>query len=214
MNYSSSTKSAWISLLWLAAVPLLNIFYGVLNRLKDHVYSFAISLDQMLPFVPFFIIFYALWYPFVTAALIALAFKNRNVYFQTLIGLCGGLVISYICFALFQSTIERPNIANEKGLLYWMVDFIYSTDRPYNCFPSIHVLSSYLILRGTSVFGSMKWAIASMISTLIIVSTLLVKQHVLVDVAGGILVGEVCFRLAGVVLHLSSSRGQNKPKPI
>ncbi|WP_339237613.1 phosphatase PAP2 family protein [Paenibacillus sp. FSL R5-0517] len=205
LSSPSSTKSAWISLLWLAAVPILNIFYGVLNRPGAHVYSLATPLDSMIPFVPLFIIPYVLWYPFITGALIALAFKEKRTYFQTLIALCSGLVISYLFFALFQTAIERPNIRCEKGILFTMVDYIYRNDQPYNCFPSIHVLTSYLILRGTGVFGRAIWAMTSTFSILIIVSTVLVKQHVIVDIAGGILVGELCFRLVGSTLHSSSS---------
>lgn len=209
MNHSRHpfTTSAWLSLLWLTAVPVLNIFYGLLNRPGDHVYSLATSLDHMIPFVPSFIIPYVLWYPFITGALIALAFKDRRTYFQTLIALCSGLVISYIFFALFQTTIERPNIQNENGFLYTMVSYIYNHDQPYNCFPSIHVLSSYLILRGARVFGRTIWEMTSTLSILIIVSTVLVKQHVVADIAGGILIGEYCFRLAGIALiSLSSSK--------
>lgn len=206
LSNSSSTKSAWLSLLWLAAVPILNIFYGVLNRAGNHVYSLATPLDSMIPFVPAFIIPYVLWYPFITGALIALAFKDKRTYFQTLIALCSGLVISYLFFALFQTAIERPNIQGGKGFLFTMVDYIYSNDQPYNCFPSIHVLTSYLILRGTRVFGRAIWAMTSTLSILIMMSTVLVKQHVVVDIAGGILVGELCFRLAGTTLHALSSR--------
>ncbi|MEK4663413.1 phosphatase PAP2 family protein [Priestia sp. FSL H7-0729] len=206
LSSPSSTKSVWLSLLWLAAIPILNIFYGVLNRPGDHVYSLATPLDSMIPFVPIFFLPYVLWYPFITGALIALAFKDKRTYFQTLIALCSGLVISYIFFALFQTAIERPDIRGEKGILFTMVDYIYRNDQPYNCFPSIHVLTSYLLLRGTRVFGRVIWAMTSILSILIMMSTILVKQHVIVDIAGGILVGELCFRLAGTSLHALSAR--------
>ncbi|WFR64657.1 phosphatase PAP2 family protein [Paenibacillus amylolyticus] len=87
-----------------------------------------------------------------------------------------------------------------------MVDYIYRNDQPYNCFPSIHVLTSYLILRGTRLFGRAIWAMTSTFSILIIVSTVLVKQHVIVDIAGGILVGELSYQLVGSTIHSFSSR--------
>lgn len=122
LSSPSSTKSVWLSLLWLAAVPILNIFYGVLNHPGNHVYSLATPLISMIPFVPAFIIPYVLWYPFITGALIALAFKDKRTYFQTLIALCSGLVISYIFFALFQTAIERPNIEGRKAFsLLWLI---------------------------------------------------------------------------------------------
>lgn len=200
MNLSTTSRSVWKSLLWILAIPVLNIFYGVLNRPTDQVYNFATRLDELIPFVPLFIIPYLLWYPFVTGGLVAIAFKDKFMYFRTLIALCCGLVISYIFFALFQSIIVRPDISTEQDWVHWLVKFVYSTDQPYNCFPSIHVLTSYLIIKGTSILGRAIWLIFSIISFLIIVSTVLVKQHVVVDIIGGIVVAELCFWFAGLLI--------------
>ncbi|GGH50322.1 hypothetical protein GCM10008014_15350 [Paenibacillus silvae] len=199
-NLKPSYRSEWLSLLWLLAVPILNIFYGVLNRAGDRVFSLQMNLDVLIPFIPGFIVPYLIWYPFITGVLIALAFRNRMVYFQTLIALCSGLIISYIFFALFQTSIQRPDMQNETGFIPRLVQFVYSTDQPYNCFPSIHVLTSYLMLRGGHVFNPTIRLFIAIISILIIVSTVFVKQHVVADILGGILVGELCFRLAKMVV--------------
>lgn len=131
-NLKSSYRSEWLSLLWLLAVPILNIFYGVLNRAGDRVFSLQTNLDVPIPFIPGFIVTYLIWYPFITGVLIALAFRNRMVYFQTLIALCSGLIISYIFFALFQTSIQRPEMHNQTGLIAQLVRFVYTTDQPYN----------------------------------------------------------------------------------
>jgi membrane-associated phospholipid phosphatase len=56
------------------------------------------------------------------------------------------------------------------------------------------------MLRGARVFGrTIRWAVTAM-SIVIIASTLLVKQHVLADVVGGILAGELLYRSAGIAL--------------
>ncbi|MCP1133708.1 phosphatase PAP2 family protein [Paenibacillus polysaccharolyticus] len=199
-NLKPSYRSEWLSLLWLLAVPTLNVFYGVLNRAGDRVFSLQTNLDVLIPFVPGFIVPYLIWYPFITGVLIALAFRNRMVYFQTLIALCSGLIISYIFFALFQTSIQRPDMQYETGFLARLVQFVYSTDQPYNCFPSIHVLTSYLMLRGAYVFSRPIRLSVAIISILIIISTVFVKQHVVADILGGILVGELCLRLAKVVV--------------
>ncbi|WP_234414467.1 phosphatase PAP2 family protein [Paenibacillus sp. CAA11] len=164
------------------------------------------SFEQLIPFVPVFIIPYLLWYPFITGVLVALAFKNRKAYFQTFIALCAGLIISYLFFALFQTAIQRPDVQNEPGFLYRLIELVYSTDQPYNCFPSIHVLSSYLILRGARIFSKVIWWLIASMSVLIMISTVLVKQHVAVDIVGGILVGELCFSLAGVRVILKRKK--------
>lgn len=201
-----SNRTAWLSLVWLLAIPILNIFYGVLNRAGDHVFNLEIMIDQWIPFTPIFIIPYIVWYPFITGMLVLLAFKNRETYFQTLFALCMGLIISYIFFAMFQSTVQRPDILNETGFIYRLVDVVYRTDQPYNCFPSIHVLTSYLILRGSRVFNKIIWTVTAFTSILIILSTVFVKQHVVADIVGGILVGELCFYIAGALVMLKRKK--------
>lgn len=201
----SSYRSVWLSLLWLLAVPILNIFYGVLNRAGDRVYSLQTSLDILTPFIPGFVIPYLLWYPFIIGVFIALAFHNRLLYYQTLVALCSGLIISYIFFAVFQTSIQRPDMNNQTGFLAQLVQFVYTTDQPYNCFPSIHVLTSYLMFRGTHIFNRAFRLSIAVISILIIISTVFVKQHVLADILGGIVIGELCFQLAKVAVPMKKA---------
>ncbi|OKP90272.1 serine/threonine protein phosphatase [Paenibacillus sp. P3E] len=214
MKYSNkgSSNSVWLPLLWLLIVPVINVFYNILNHPGVHVYSLETSLDLKIPFVASFIIPYLLWYPFITAVLIALAFKDRQIYFQTLIAQCSGLIISYVFFALFQTGIQRPDVHSEPDFIYKVVNFVYSNDQQYNCFPSIHVLTSYLMLRGTRIFGQKIWLMITAMSILIIVSTVLVKQHVLADIGGGILVAELCYRLSGTVISFVQKKQQRSRK--
>ncbi|MFP4978714.1 phosphatase PAP2 family protein [Paenibacillus sp. CN-4] len=197
-----NSRSAWLSLLWLTAIPVLSIFYGILNRPAERVYSLMIDLDRLTPFVPAFGVSYVLWYLFIPAVLIALAFKNKAVYYQTLFALCGGLAVSYLVYALFQTTVLRPDLAAETGLFHQLVRWVYQHDQPFNCFPSIHVLTSYLMLREAGAFKRSISLVVAGMSVLIIASTLFIKQHVLADVAGGILVGELLFRSAGLFVPL------------
>jgi len=75
---------------------------------------------------------------------------------------------------------------------------VYKADQPYNCFPSIHVLSCYLMMKAiykSSIKNRVNQAVVYSNSIIIILSTLFVKQHVILDVASGILVGELVYRL-------------------
>ncbi|WP_019636969.1 phosphatase PAP2 family protein [Paenibacillus fonticola] len=181
-------------LLWILAIPILNVFYGVLNHGNTTVRSLMISWDHHIPFISAFIIPYVLWYPFIIAMLFAYFLKNKATYYRTLLTLCLGLIASYITFYFYQTTVERP-IITETGPTYWLVNLIYMTDGPYNCFPSIHVLTSYLMLKGLSECNwsnLSKWTI--MISSWIITfSTVFVKQHVLLDIVGAIVLVELLY---------------------
>ncbi|GAA0133248.1 phosphatase PAP2 family protein [Paenibacillus sp. YSY-4.3] len=181
-------------LLWILAIPVLNIFYGVLNHGNTTVRSLMIPWDDHIPFISAFIIPYILWYPFIISMLFAYFIKNKTTYYRTLLTLCLGLVASYITFFFYQTTVGRPEIT-ETGLTYWLVNFIYMTDGPYNCFPSIHVLTSYLMLKGLAECNwsaLSKWTII-IASWTITASTVFVKQHVLLDIVGAIVLVEVLY---------------------
>ncbi|MCQ6557528.1 phosphatase PAP2 family protein [Paenibacillus mendelii] len=197
-----------LPLLWLLAIPVLNLFYTILNHGETNVRSLVTGLDERIPFVPAFIIPYVIWYPFIITMLIVLFLKNRRTYYRTLLTLCLGLITCYIIYYFYQTTVGRP-IITENGPLYGLVKLIYATDRPYNCFPSIHVFTSYLMLKGMSDCANWSRTArlgSTVISWTIIVSTLFVKQHVWLDIVGGIVVAEVLYAVVRKWIIISEKR--------
>lgn len=189
----NSKVKTYLPLLWILVIPVLNIFYAVLNQAHMPVYSLMTDLDAQIPFVPMFIIPYLIWYPFIIIVLFMLCIRERSVYYRTLLTQCLGLVACYIIFYLFQTTVERPT-AMGTGIFEGLVNLVYSTDNPYNCFPSIHVLTSYLMIKGAMACASYpNWerTAVKVCAWMIIASTLFVKQHVLLDIAGAIAVVEL-----------------------
>jgi membrane-associated phospholipid phosphatase len=206
-----SKISGYTPLLWILTIPVLNIFYSLLNHGGTHVSSLITDLDKQIPFVSAFILPYLIWYPFVLTMLIALFVKQKLAYYRTLSTLGVGLIACYITFHFFQTTIQRPQIT-EDGLFYWLVKMVYKTDGAYNCFPSIHVLSSYLMLKGMSYCGNFSKTSRLLIFTTswsIIISTVFVKQHVLLDIVGAILLAEMLFFLVGKMLPSQAGRRQS-----
>ncbi|EPY03686.1 Ser/Thr and Tyr protein phosphatase (Dual specificity) [Paenibacillus alvei TS-15] len=127
--------------------------------------------------------------------------------------LCAGLILCYSVYYLFLTTVPRPDV-NSNGLISSMVQFIYATDQPYNCFPSIHVLSSYIIIKAVMQCRQISRQLKSFIVIFcwfIITSTLFVKQHVLLDVAGGILLTELLYLVLCVSLILAGGSQHTNP---
>lgn len=189
----NSKVKAYLPMLWILVIPVLNIFYAVLNQAHMPVYSLMTDLDAQIPFVPMFIIPYLIWYPFIIIVLFMLCIRERSVYYRTLLTQCLGLVACYIIFYLFQTTVERPTTMG-TGIFEGLVNLVYSTDNPYNCFPSIHVLTSYLMIKGATAcafYPNWERTAVKVCAWMIIASTLFVKQHVLLDIAGAIAVVEL-----------------------
>lgn len=199
-------KSAWLvnkHLLWTLAIPLLHIFYIRLNQPGEQVHSLVSVIDKTIPFLPVFVIPYTFWYPFIAIALIGMLHKDAWTYFRTLLSLCLGLVVCYVTYHFFQTTVPRP-VVTGTGIIPSLLRWVYTNDQPFNCFPSIHVLSSYLIIKGAGAFGTKTRITLRLIASTIIVSTLFVKQHVLLDVGAAIFLGELLYNALGIFFRQTS----------
>lgn len=185
-------------LLLLLAIPALSVIYILLNHADETGTWYLITdLDRLLPFVPVFAVPYMLWYPYLFTVFVVLFVHQKSLYYKTLFAMCAGMVVCYVIFAFFQTTVSRPD-AHGDGLLLWMVRTIYANDQPFNCFPSIHVLTSYTVMKSAlqlPIKRSFKAAIAAG-ACLIIASTVLIKQHALLDAAGAVMLMELLFLLA------------------
>jgi membrane-associated phospholipid phosphatase len=188
------------NLLPLCAMGLLaplNIFYVTLNSSARGAKSLVTSLDNAIPFMKIFIIPYVIWYGFIFITMVYLCYKDKDSYYKTLASYIIGLIASYITFFFFQTTVPRPELSG-SDMLTRMVFAIYNADQPYNCFPSIHVLTSFLMVKGIMASSARNKINAFVIwstAVMIIISTLFVKQHVILDVASGIMYAEVIFRV-------------------
>lgn len=178
-------------------IPVLNIFYVVLNNSHREVNHLVTVLDKATPFLTIFVVPYVLWYPFIIITMYYLCIKDRAVYFKTLLAYVIGLIVCYMTYHVFQTTVPRPLLTGDD-LFSNILRAVYKADQPFNAFPSIHVLSSFLMIKAISVSQVKNWFnqfVIYMSSILIILSTLFVKQHVILDVVSGILVADVIYRL-------------------
>lgn len=173
-------------LLILLVTPLLSFIYQLLNEHPRKSVEISTSIDQFIPFVPAFIIPYLLWYVYMLGYLIYFCFKDTRVYIQTLIIIAAGEVVCFIIYFFFQTTVPRPELTG-NSMLIQLVRYIYVNDEPYNCFPSIHVLTTFAVMLGSIHLKNKHLLNTFSIhfgGTLIIISTLFVKQHVVFDMIG------------------------------
>ncbi|PLT32179.1 phosphatase PAP2 family protein [Bacillus sp. V5-8f] len=177
-------------LLGLLVFPILGLIYGWLNNSHQDAVTLSTSFDNSIPFLPVFIIPYISWYGYIVFYLLYFWQKSTALYWKTISLITVGEVLCFCIYYFFQTTVPRPELSGD-GLLIQLVYFIYTNDQPFNCFPSIHVLTtsaimlSILNLENTSVRQQF---ICYFIGALIILSTLFVKQHIIYDVVASIIV--------------------------
>ncbi|MBI2017995.1 phosphatase PAP2 family protein [Candidatus Daviesbacteria bacterium] len=174
---------------------VLLFLYIPLNNSRPPLYTLETKLDDFIPLVPFFIIPYLSFYIYLILTVFSL--RNARYINQLYITLSSTLLtisISYFAYLFFQTQVIRPTIT-ETDIFSKIISFIHTIDKPYNAFPSTHAsLSTIGLLTWThkkSKYSKLFiiWAIA------IIFSTLLVKQHYLVDIVGGIILAILCYLL-------------------
>lgn len=153
------------------------------------------GVDRRFPFVPEFLVIYFGCYVFWAVNYILIARQDRRSVYQFFTGDFISRCVCLVSFLAFPTTNTRPLITG-SGLWNQAALWLYSIDAADNLFPSIHCLVSwfcYLGIRGRKEIPRWYQSVSMVIAILVFVSTLLTKQHVIVDVAGGILLAESCF---------------------
>lgn len=149
------------------------------------------KLDAYVPFVPLFVFPYLLYYPWLLLPVFVL--RTRESFFRALAAFAVMQVIAQTVYVLFPAQMNRPAVT-QLGLSAALVRFVYRVDQGWNVFPSLHVahalLVAILFFRYGRVWTRLPVALGSL---LICMSTVLIKQHYVIDIPAGVLLTSVCY---------------------
>lgn len=186
-------KSNIRPLLLMLSVPIMGALYIIVNKLSSTGHDVTISLDNRIPFIKIFIIPYIIWYLFIPVVFVILCMYDKKTYYKTMLVYILGYIISCTIFSLYQTTVPRTLLTG-SDIFTEIITLIRSNDKPLNCLPSLHVFTCYIMIKAIAKgnLGSIKNKVMiSIISYTIILSTLFTKQHAILDVLAGILLGEI-----------------------
>ena len=179
----------------LALLVIINlIVYEGTQFLMLHAkhWDLALPLDARIPFRPAWIVIYILAYLQWAVGFIVISRESRAHCNRVL---AGEIIAKFICMLFFialPTRIERP-VVEGSGVFAALTRLIFASDLPGNLFPSIHCLESWICFRGAIGMKRVpRWYAPAMLAFTLMVfaSTVLVKQHVLVDIPAGVLVAE------------------------
>ena len=167
-------------------------------------YNIESPLDRMLPLVPFFVVFYVLAFAQWSTGYLLIGREKKEYCYRFFLGEIIAKAICLVIFLVFPTTLNRPEITG-NGIFERLLAFIYSVDAADNLFPSIHCLESWMCWRGCRKLTQSRlpawFSGANLVLTLLVfASTVLCKQHVLIDIAGGVAVVEIGLFLAPKIL--------------
>ena len=173
-----------VNLLLIVAILGTNLIYDGLNHGPNRIFL-RTPLDQALPVVPIFAIPYVSLIPYIGVSLLAFLFVRARVYRSAAITMIIVWFVSYAFYFVLQSYIDRPHITGTDPFSA-MIRNVYASDQPYNDFPSLHTSLSTIIAIHWWRLDRRAGIPAAIWTALIVASTVLVKQHYLADVAGGL----------------------------
>lgn len=197
------TQEKMLRLLFLGIATILYYaVFALLEKRQVPIHIIHTKLDDMIPFCRFFIIPYYMWFVYIVCTIVYFGvIRDNNTEFKDLFHsiLVGIVVFLVVCMIFPNGQHMRPKIAG-NDIFSQMVLSLYRTDTPTNILPSLHVYNSVAccaaIIR-SSAFKKVRWIkiFAVILSVLIIASTMLLKQHSVIDVVSALFLNLVVYKV-------------------
>ncbi|MBQ3795782.1 MAG: serine/threonine protein phosphatase [Butyrivibrio sp.] len=168
--------------------PIYMYWFIYLERHKFAHYAVIHTfIDDYIPFVEVFVIPYYMWFLYVSLALLFFMFSfDVEDYYKNFFFLASGMTIFLVVSTLFPNMHQlRPSVMPRDNIFTHLVQVIYRNDTPSNLWPSIHVynsLGTMVAVHHSKRFDKKGMIIMDVIGSLIIISTLFIKQHSVYDV--------------------------------
>lgn len=164
---------------------------------RFHVIHMAV--DDYIPFIEIFIIPYLMWFGYVALAVAWFFFTNVQDYYKLCIFLFVGMTIFLVVSTVYpHGHYLRPRVFERDNIFISMVKGLYMVDTPTNLFPSIHVYNSigvHLAVLHSDKLKEKRWIRRGsfLLMSLIIASTMFLKQHSVFDVITGCIAAFVTY---------------------
>lgn len=176
------------------------LFFLLLEQRVSKINVIITEFDKIIPFCEYFIIPYLFWFVFLIGTAIYFLFfckdlkEVKALFYSFISGMTLFLVVSYF----FPNGHTLRPVLEGENLLEKMVIILYKIDTSTNIFPSMHVFCtiamSIALLRQQELANKILFKPAIyIISCLIILATLFLKQHSIIDIIGAILLNVICY---------------------
>lgn len=184
-------RSKKIILLLTIIVLYLGI-YRLVQMMNPVGVNLEIGLDKHIPLIPEFSVVYLLYIPMIIFVF-AFYWNDYKTYRSMSLMLIAVISIAIVIYSAFQTEVFRPIIAS-TDFFTRLTNTIYKYDMPNNTFPSLHValtstISAFVYEKNTRV-----GMVLIPLTFLIILSTMFIKQHVFLDIIGGLMLAFIIFK--------------------
>ncbi|HPU62751.1 MAG TPA: phosphatase PAP2 family protein [Mobilitalea sp.] len=206
MNFTDKSKLKQIISRYRHGVILVYFFFYMIwfTYLERSVTRFTpvySKLDNYIPFMEIFVIPYLLWFAYIFVTVAYFFFTSRKDFYKCCAFLFIGMTICLTIYTLWPNGhYLRVNIdaLGRDNIFLRIVRLLYTIDTSTNVFPSIHVYNSIgamIAIRKNERLRGIKWLQISafILTVLICMSTVFLKQHSILDVFGAIVLSLIMY---------------------
>ncbi len=163
-----------------------------------HVHYHVIHtwLDDQIPFCEYFIVPYMMWFVYNVSVVAWFDLKaDKREYYRLITALMLGMTAFLVISVAYPNKLElRPEYVDTSSIFGKMVQALYLSDTPTNVLPSIHVYNTVVVnfaINANKTMRKHKPVLIgfNVLAVLIILSTMFLKQHSVIDVSMGLVLG-------------------------
>lgn len=148
------------------------------------------KLDDYVPLLPIFSVPYVAWYAVQAFTAVYCFFKDRKAFRKFVGYILFGYGIAISVYLLYPTAIDfRPQVTG-TDLCSQIVSWVYGMDNPTNVLPSLHVIvavgCAFAQCKAKSLGKPLLRVLWWLIALSICASTVLIKQHSVLDIFAAI----------------------------
>lgn len=170
-------------------------YYGTRILFQDRQYlNISLPVDRLIPLIPAMILIYVGAFPTWAAGLWIVAREDETTATRLLAAEQLATFVCMLFFIFMPTSMARPELGEPDSFFLRLVNLIYQVDTPDNLFPSLHCVENWIIFRALRQCKKVHKgtrAFFGIYAVLVFVSVLTVRQHLVLDVVGAIVVVEL-----------------------
>ncbi|MBO4216399.1 MAG: phosphatase PAP2 family protein [Clostridia bacterium] len=187
----------------LCYLPYIILYFIAEKVVTGDYYVSYLPVDDLIPFCEWFIFAYVLWFPFLAVGAFA-ALSDKKAFRRQMLFVGISFSLTLIFDMIFPNGQDlRPVLSGDLNVAERLCAGIYAADTNTNVLPSMHILGAFAVVG--SYLSSEKLrkrkitVLLIILSVVISASTVLVKQHSMLDVIWGAVAGTAMTVLTYVI---------------
>lgn len=187
-QFIATHRHMWLVLFFVFYIVFF--FFVEANTPTSGYWVTDLPIDKYIPFIPFFVYFYVIWYPLFVAVGVPTLINDGGAFKRWMYFLMAAFMLTMTFDILVPNGQGlRPENIGSDTLATWLLNRLWAADTPTNVFPSMHVLGcigNIACVYDSGIFKKWMRIVITVLCVLCSASTVLVKQHAFIDVVGAV----------------------------